>query len=201
MRIKALSNRDLLQILNEMKGALLINGIYDGVFLEILKAQEQRSGCESFLQPYSRKVIRSLQKHRPSPEDPVRLYASTTANLSQICYVAEIVNWEDKRTLSPERQHAVYQHLSRYQLKEVDLFRGKQEIGLKALNLITIRNLRKLGTLHSTSLLTKVSDHMPLKARTRAGGWSEVYDLGDVIELPSAKREELEADLASQVRD
>ncbi len=50
----------------------------------------------------------------------------------------------------------------------------------KAVNLITIRNLRGLETLPPTSFLIKKSDDSPLKKRTRPGGWSEVYDRGNL---------------------
>ncbi len=179
--------------------ALFINGIFDGVCTEILAAQKAQDGGESFLQPYKSQVIRMLQERKPTPEDPIRLYVSTTGNLSQICYTAEIIRWEDKRELSEQRRREVRHHLEMFQFKEVDLFTGAQENGEMAINLVSIRKLHRLDTLYPTSLLRKVSDSLPLRKRTRSGGWSEVYDLGDVIELPTETRERFESKLAAEV--
>jgi 5-methylcytosine-specific restriction enzyme A len=182
-----------------MSTALFINGIYDGVCTEILAAQELQGGGESFLQPHKSQVIRMLKERNPTPEAPIRLYVSTTANLSQICYTAEIVRWEDKRELSDLRRREVQDHLRNCQSEEVDLFIGAQKAGEKGINLVSIRNLHRLETLYPTSLLRKISDGLPLKKRTRSGGWSEVYDLGDVIELPTETQERFESKLAAEV--
>ena len=163
-----------------MGTALFINGIFDSVLTEILDAQIAQGGGESFLQPYKGQVISMLREHPPTPSSPVTLYISTTENLSKICYSTEIIKWEDKRELSESRRQMILRHLEKFQTKECDLFRG-QELGEgKAVNLITIRNLRSLETLPPTSFLIKKSDGLPLKKRTRAGGWSEVYDRGDL---------------------
>jgi 5-methylcytosine-specific restriction enzyme A len=174
-----------------MASALFINGIYEAVLTDILSAQAE-GVSESFLQPYKGQVVSMLTENPPSPDHPVRLYLSTTERLSNICYTAEIVKWEDKREITASRRQEVLQHLERYQLKECGLFRG-QELGEgKAVNLITIRNLRGLETLPPTRLLVKRSDGQPLKRRTRAGGWSEVFDRGDleVFTLASTETED-----------
>lgn len=174
-----------------MSTALFINGIYDTVMTEILVAQVAQGGgeSESFLQPYKGAIIRMLKKNLPSRSSPVRLYVSTTENLAKICYTAEIVKWEDKREMSESRRQEVLSHLERFQLKECDLFRGT-ELGVgKAVNLITIRNLQPLGSFHQTNVLRKISNESPLKPRSRAGGWSEVYD-SDIFAIPSCETEE-----------
>lgn len=175
-----------------MSTALFINGIYDAVMTEILAAQIAEPGNESFLQPYSGSIVRMLKENPPSSSSPVRLYISTTENLSKICYTAEIIKWEDKREIDEPRRQTVLRHLEKFQTKECDLFRG-QELGEgKAVNLVTIRNLRSLETLLPTSFLVKKSDREPLKKRTRAGGWSEVFDRGDlsVFSLSATDTEE-----------
>ncbi|WP_157202734.1 hypothetical protein [Calidithermus chliarophilus] len=164
-----------------MNTALFINGIYEGVLGEILKAQSEIEGKVFFLQPYRGNVIRMLKSWAPSTTHPIRLYISTSDNLSNICYTAEIIGWEDKRYLSNERRKEVLAHLQNYQRGECNLFEGIEEVGKKAINLISIRNLRKLDTPRPTSLLRKKSDGQPLKERTRAGGWSEVYDPGTLL--------------------
>ena len=176
--------------------ALFINGVYEEVLNEIINAQISRGGGHSFLQPYKGVVVRMLNKQAPTSETPIRLYLSTTKNLSQICYIAEIVGWEDKRHLSELRRHEVSEFLHLYQPGEAGYFDEFKEEEQKYINLITIRRLRLLESLHSTSLLRKVSDGLPLKKRTRAGGWSEVYDVGDLIDLPVETQEQLELDLS-----
>lgn len=157
-----------------MATALFINGIYDAVLTDILAAQVAQGGGESFLQPYKGSVISMLRENPPTANSPVTLYVSTTENLSKICYTAEIVKWEDKRELSEPRRQTVLHYLETYQTKECGLFRGTELGDGKAVNLITIRNLRRLAMWPPTSLLTKKSDGMPLKERTRAGGWRSV---------------------------
>lgn len=182
-----------------MTTALFINGIYDAVLAEILAAQQLRSGGVSYLQPYKRQVIVMLRHGEPSPKKPIRLYISTTANLSNVCYTAEIIGWEDKRELSARRRKEINEHLRKLQAGETNLFEGSEEVGETAVNLITIQNLKKLDSLYATSLLKKTSDDLPLKKRTRSGGWSEVYDLGDLLSLAAETREQSESDLAAEV--
>ena len=182
-----------------MTTALFINGIYDSVLSDILAAQETRGGGISFLQPHKGQVITMLRQGAPSAKTPIRLYASTTANLSNICYTAEIIDWEDKRELSPRRKNEIKKHLLEWQHGEANLFEGVQEGATQAVNIITIQNLKKLDSLYSTSLLNKTSDDLPLKKRTRPGGWSEVYDLGDFLSLTTETREQHDSDLAAEM--
>lgn len=182
-----------------MTTALFINGIYDSVLTEILAAQEARSGGISYLQPYKGQVITMLREGAPTPKNPIRLYISTTANLSNICYTAEIIGWEDKRELSARRRSAINEHLRTLQPGEENLFEGAEGVGVTAVNLITIQDLRRLDSLYSTSVLTKTSDTLPLKKRSRSGGWSEVYDLGDLLSLSTQTREQTDSDLAAEI--
>lgn len=182
-----------------MSTALFINGIYNGVLSEILDAQNERGGGHSFLQPYKGEIIRVLKKRQPTPVTPIRLYASTTDNLSQICYTADIIGWEDKRDLPEQRRREVSTHLEEYQPGEADYFKGFKKDEKKEINLITIKNLIQLETLHSTSILRKVSDGTPLKKRTRSGGWSEVYDVGDLY-LRTETQEQFDSDLATAIK-
>jgi 5-methylcytosine-specific restriction enzyme A len=155
-----------------MDTAFFINGVFDSVLTEILHAQKSRNAKESFLQPHSGRVIKLLKKHLPTPSSPIRLYVSTSENLNNICYTAEIINWEEKPKISELRRQAVRQHLKKYQPIEEDGIDDKKQT-----NLITIRNLQKLETQLSTGLLIKTSDKQSLKARKPpGGGWSEVYD-------------------------
>ena len=183
-----------------MTTALFINGIYEAVLTEAEVAQNTRGGGDSYLQPYKGQVISMLRKYKPCPSNPIRLYLSTTGNLSQICYTALIVGWEDKRELSAARRSAVLSELEEFQQGEVNLFNAVEDAGKKAVNLITINNLHRLDNHYSTALLKEVSDDLPLKKRTRSGGWSEVYDLGDLLDLPSDTQERKDVELSEAVK-
>jgi predicted HNH restriction endonuclease len=184
-----------------MSNALFINGISGDVLAEILEAQKTPAGEESFLQPYKGHIIALLKRDPPTPETPVQLYISTTENLAQICYTAKVVRWEDKRHISDKRRQQVGDYLRKYQPGEANYFREFDRKANKAVNLITIRSLKQLDSLHSTTLLRKVSDGMPLKKRSRAGGWSEVYDIGDLVDLPVETEKQHESELSKGVTE
>jgi 5-methylcytosine-specific restriction protein A len=86
--------------------------------------------------------------------------------------------------------------LREFQPGEADYFANFNSAEKKAVNLITIRDLKQLDSYYSTSLLRKVSDGKPLKKRTRSGGWSEVYDVEGLIDLRVMTEEQLEFDLS-----
>lgn len=180
-----------------MKTALFLNGVYDSVLQDILSSQKAQGGGINYLQPYKGSIIQMLKKHAPTPDDPITIYLSTTQNLKNIRYVAQIVGWNDKRTLTPESKKQVLTHLRKYQEGEVNLFTAVEKVGGKAVNLLTLRNLQECETFLPTNILKKESDRLPLKPRTRAGGWSEVFDIGDILLLPT----EPEADYAAELRD
>lgn len=183
-----------------MKTALFINGIYESVLADIIDSQARRGGGTSYLQPYKRAVIRMLSGNTPTAEQSVRLFISVTHSLSNISYSAEIVGWEDKRELSPSRRAEVLAHLTDWQQGEINLFNGVEQTGADALNLLTIRNLRRCDSILPTSILRKVSDDLPLKPRSRSGGWSEVYDdIGDSIFLKAEPQARFEAELEKSI--
>lgn len=184
-----------------MRSALFFNGVYQSVFDCILNREGMEGTAEAFLQPHAGKYIRMLMNAPPTPNSPIRLYASTTQHLTLVSYTAEIIGWEDKRELSPARRQRVGQYLEQYQAKELDLFLGRKEgIGDKPVNLLTIRELKRLEVPFPTSWLRKKSDGLPLKKRTTAGGWSEVYDdVSALLDLPVETEENLSNQLGSQV--
>jgi 5-methylcytosine-specific restriction enzyme A len=158
-----------------METALYINGVFDDVLDEIMKSQEKNPGRPFYLQPYSESQIKELKENPPSPGCPLSLYISTTAQLNQICYSAEIIGWEDKNDLPAERLRLLNEHIKLFQPKEEKIYFEVK--GKKCVNLISIMNLRKLSNQLSTSNLIKISNGEPLKNRSRAGGWSYVYAL------------------------
>lgn len=158
-----------------MEKALFLNGVYDSVLDEIMKSQEKNPGRVFYLQPYSESMIKQLQEDPPTPKSPLPLYISTTTQLNQICYSAEIVGWEDKNEISEERMAMLNEQIELFQPNEGNIY--PEVNGKKCVNLISIVNLKKLANQLSTSNLIKVSNEEPLKPRTRAGNWSYVYSL------------------------
>ena len=156
-----------------MTYALYINGIYENVLKEILAIQGSKPDSVCYLQPYKAARILRLSKQPPTPETPVILYASTTSALSEVRYQAEIIGWENKSELSAERLFNLNAHISKYQPGETEIYL-ENESGEPCINLISIRRLRHLRTPLHISNLVKLSDGVPLKERTRAGGWSYI---------------------------
>ena len=185
---------------NDMKTALFINGVYDSVLQDIIASQRVENGSINYLQPYKGVIIQMLKQHPPTPDDPIILYLSTTNNLKNIRYVAQIIGWDDKRTLPESKRKQVLAHLKNNQSGEVNLFTAVEEAGRRAVNLLTLRNVQECTTLLSTSILKKKSDGLALKPRTRAGGWSEVFDVGDILLLPTEPQAQFESELRDAVK-
>jgi 5-methylcytosine-specific restriction endonuclease McrA len=158
-----------------MEIALYLNGVYEDVLDEIMNSQEKKPGKTFYLQPYATFPIKELKQCPPSINSPLPLYISTTAQLDQICYSAEIIGWEDKNEIPKKRLQALNEHIKLFQPKEGEIYFEAQ--GKRCVNLLSIKNLKKLSNQLSTSNLIKKSNGEPLKPRTRPGGWSYVYAL------------------------
>ena len=158
-----------------METALFINGVYEDVLDEIIKSKETNPDMVFYLQPYSTSPIKQLKNSPPDSQSSVPLYLSTTVQLNQICYMADIVGWEDKNELSQERLAFLNDHIIKYQPSEREIY--LQVNGKSCVNLISIANLKKLTNQLSVGNLIKLSDGKPLKNRTRSGGWSYVHAL------------------------
>lgn len=185
-----------------MNNAFFENGVYETVLEEILEAQRKVPNITCYIQPYSTSPIVYLKKSNPSNSSPIAFYISTTKNLSTVEYTAEIVGWEDKKELfisGKERIKELNRHIQEYQKGEGDIYKYSDvEKTKECVNLVSIRNLRKLTIPFSVSMLTKVSDGNQLKpTRTQAGGWSEVYEL-PVLEKP-VFIEEVNAELERKI--
>ena len=158
-----------------MVEAIYVNGIFASVLKEILVSQERRPGETFFLQPYESRYYAELRKSPPSPEQPIRFYASTSDDLNNVHFVADLVGWEDKTALSAGRRREVEEFLARYQEDEGGLYvKGREDSSGEAVNLLSIRNLHELSAPFNISELIKESDSVPLKPRTRSGGLSYV---------------------------
>jgi len=160
-----------------MSPALFLNGVFEEVLEEILTAQQNTENLTCFLQPYSSRVIKLLEKNDFDIRPSIPFYLSTTLSLSSVVYVAEIVGWTNKRDLigNKETLNKYNQQIKTTQpIQEEVYFYSDKEQSKECVNLIFVKNIKKLTHPLSTSYLTKKSDNLPLKPRTRSGGWSSV---------------------------
>lgn len=185
------------------ENALFINGIFEGVLEEILSSQEKNRVNVSYLQPFSEKIIRGLKEMPPGEDMKWVLYASTTRDLNNIYYSAEIIGWENKQELSQERIAVVDAQIREYQPGEECLYFEKKD--KKCINLISITNLKKLQTPIPVNLIFKTNDGTSLKSRSRAGGWSYIYPLSErmpsVLILKSVFDAEFETSIKRSLKD
>jgi len=185
-----------------MKQALFLNGVYDNVLQEIISSQSKRPGLVCYLQPYKSAVIRLLKTQSPSEAKPVTFYASSTKSLGTIRYTGEIVGWMDKRELwgDTDRLQSLNEHIRKHQPGEQEVY-PRSPTGAECVNLIAVKNVKRLEPPVSVATLTKVSDGKPYGVRRTAGGWSPVYELPDWIGKlqVTTTREQLEADLKRDV--
>jgi hypothetical protein len=155
--------------------ALFINGVYESVLEKILETQSVLPDQILFLQPYSARPIVDLQKSPPSVNDPMRLFLSTTTDLSTVRYQGEIVGWDDKRTLPSEKRNLIEKIINLLQREEGGLYNASLVAGGESLNLLHVRRLEKLKKPFSVERLVKVTDGDRLSPnRSMAGGWSYV---------------------------
>jgi 5-methylcytosine-specific restriction endonuclease McrA len=156
--------------------ALFLNGVYENVLKQIVASQPTHPGEVFFLQPYKSHRIKVFAESPPSPKEPVRVYISTTNDLKHVHYVAEIVHWEDKRTIPPDRLRLLNKRIRKLQPKEKEIYRTAA--GRECTNLLSIRNLRRLAKPFSVAHLTKTADGQRLSSnRSRSGGWSYVLEI------------------------
>ncbi|MCY3545076.1 MAG: hypothetical protein OXH22_13715 [Chloroflexi bacterium] len=102
------------------------------------------------------------------------MYASPTNDRAHVHYAAEVVGWDDKYKLRGKERERVERLISRFQKAEqYGVFEG-------ALNLIHVRNMRRLKQPFPISNLVKISNNEPLKQPPKAGGFSYVRPLEDM---------------------
>ena len=126
-----------------MEHALFLNGVYEAVLQEILKAQGRDPELTCFLQPHSSSRIALLEKERPSVESPVPLYISTTTHLGTVGYKGMLVGWEHKQEMSRERLAAVNAAIKNNQPDEEDVYMHVSG-GKPCVNLISVKYLMPL---------------------------------------------------------
>lgn len=137
--------------------ALYLNGVFEVILSDILESLSSGETSAGYLQPYKTSVIKLLKDEIPSLENPISLYISTTTKLSDISYTAEIIGWEDKRTLTDDRKHEIEESIRKFQPHESGLYLINEK-GEEYVNLIKIKSLRKLKHSFPVTHLTKVSD-------------------------------------------
>lgn len=159
--------------------AIFLNGVYEAVIEDILRIQKPLPEQILYLQPHSGSRIVHLDENPPRIEDSVRLFLSTTTDLSTVQYVAEIVGWDDKRKLSEEKGHALNRIIWTLQSTEPGLydFSGTDS---PSLNLLHVRRMQQLSEPFGVDMLVKTSDAEAVSAgRTTAGGWTYVENTFD----------------------
>lgn len=180
------------------KKALFLNGVYDDVLQEIMTSQTAHPGEVFFIQPYKSDRITLLAGAPPTLEEPVRVYMSTTDDLKHVRYVAEIVHWEDKRLIPPDRLTQLNDQIKRLQPKENEIYMtaGRGE----CTNLLFIKDLRQFPNPFSVSNLTKASDGQPLSSnRNRSGGWSYVFELPSSTQRGHIDKDVFDEDFEAKV--
>jgi 5-methylcytosine-specific restriction enzyme A len=188
-----------------MNKALYLNGVFEDVLQEIIMAQSKTPGLVCHLQPYKSDAIRLLKDISPTEENKVTCYISDTKSLDVIRYVGDIVGWEDKRDLAKNeaRLELLNRHMGKYQPSEkriylyIDVEKTKE-----CVNLISVKNLRRVETPFSVTTLIKVSDGRPHKVRKQSGGWTPVYELPSWMEASQiAVGVQLEAELEERISE
>lgn len=159
--------------------ALFLNGVWEDVLKEILVIQSVLPEQIMFLQPYSARAMRHLQDDPPTVDSPLLLLLSLTTDLSTVHYAAEVVGWDDKRTMGEERQRAINRLIWTLQPGEGGLYDLSRSQAGQSANLLHIRRLRKVRQAFDVSLLVKTTDGTPIAgARMTAGGWTYVATRG-----------------------
>ncbi len=105
-----------------MNYAIVFNGVFESVLEEIITAQNINDDLTCFLQPYSSRTIVKLKNDQPSAESPITAYFSITTELSKILYKGNIVGWENKQQLSPERLSYLNNHIKEHQPDEEEIY-------------------------------------------------------------------------------
>ncbi|MDP3008881.1 MAG: HNH endonuclease signature motif containing protein [Methylococcales bacterium] len=169
-----------------MNQALFINGVFESVLEEILKAQSKNKDLICYLQPYSTGNIKYLKENDFNKNPSITFYLSITTSLNQVCYIAEIVGWYNKKALlnDKEKLAEINNQISGNQpIQREVYFYADNEKTKECANLILVKSLKKLIVPFPTGSLIKISDNIPLKPRTQAGGCSVVQEIPfDLIE-------------------
>ena len=162
-----------------MRDALYLNGVFDSVLKEIVKVQSAVPDQPLFLQPYANDYISILAKNPPTVEDPVRLFVSTSDDLTRVRYVGEIVGWGDKQSMPTDVKHVFEGLLGTFQPGEKNFYD-------KGVNVVMVRRVVELQSPFPVSALIVRSTMKPHGIRTAPGGWSIVQHEPLGAQVPAA---------------
>lgn len=152
------------------KTALYMNGNHEENLQRIADVQAADPEQILFIQPHSNSRIAYLRDNPPTEDDPVTMYSSISTDMNMVHFTGEVVGWDDKTTISPQKRAAIDEVITTKQAPEP----GVYDLGV---NLLHIRRLVRVKPSFDVAKLVKVSDNEPLKPRKVAGGWSYVKPL------------------------
>ena len=155
-----------------MRQALYMNGNYEDNLQRIADVQAERPEQILFIQPHGNGPIADLRKNPPTMDDPVTMYSSISTDMGMVHFTGEVVGWDDKTKLSPQRHDEIDNVIRTWQVPEPGLF----EVGI---NLLHIRRLVRVKPAFDIAKLVKTSNNEPLKPRKQPGGFSYVKPLRD----------------------
>lgn len=157
------------------KMALFMSGNYESNLQKIADVQAEQPEQILFIQPHGSRRIAYLRDNPPTVDDPVTMYCSISTDLNMVHFAAEVVGWDDKENISPQRREDIDKVINALQPGEGGVF----DTGF---NLIHVRRLVRVEPPFSVEKLVNISDQKPLSTKKWTAGFSYVYPLGDDAE-------------------
>ena len=152
--------------------AIFMRGNYESNLQEIADVHAVLPEQILFIQPHRKDRIAYLRDNTPSVDDPVTMYCSTSDEVNTVHFTAEVVGWDDKEKLSPQKREMIEKVVRTLQPGEGGVFEG-------ACNLLHVRRLVRVESPFDMAKLVKISDNKPLAPHGWQGGFAYVHRLGD----------------------
>lgn len=152
--------------------AIFISGNYESNLQAIADVQAVLPEQILFIQPHGGRRIAYLRGNPPSVDDPVTLYCSISNEMNRVHFAAQVVGWDDKEELSPQKREAIDKVIGALQPGDGRVY----DVGC---NLIHIRRMVRVEPPFSVAELVKISDNEPLSPNKYTAGFSYVRPLGD----------------------
>ena len=151
--------------------SVYLSGIFQAVLDDIIDVQSELPELPLYIQPYKSQRMKELAANPPSPDAPTLLLMSTEEDHNLIQYAADIISWRDKRDLN-ERQTSILDALIKgHQPTEWDTGLYSEANGSVAVNLLAVRNVRRLKAPFSATELVNANDGSNFRERPLGGGW------------------------------
>ena len=154
------------------KMALFMSGNYESNLQKIADVQAEQPEQILFIQPHGSRRIAYLRDNPPTVDDPVTMYCSISTDLNMVHFAAEVVGWDDKEKLSPQKREMIEKVVRTLQPGEGGVFEG-------ACNLLHVRRLARVESPFDMAKLVKISDNKPLAPHGWQGGFAYVHRLGN----------------------